>query len=533
MFLKIQRLKGYILTGSSKKYNGIIGYLVDGASKCPKQIAYSIDGVDITYCDFHDYVGKLVKGLQLNGAKKGDHLVMMLDNSLEFVALMFAASDMGLVLIPVPPSISPSALLKVVEITNTSWIIGLSRILNKHNGLFQKLNNKKKVKVVSVGQRCDFALSWDDFLEHGLSAFIGKNQIDKDSAFIVTMTSGSTGSPKPIILSQSVKELRAKSAIEAYKLVEGEVVLACTPLYHSLAMRLAILPIMLKGTGYIMRRFNPHEWQNIVEKYSITFSMMVSTQLDAIANNITSNEAMCNINSLHCLVSSSALLRSSVKEKLVDKLECVIHECYGTSELGVVTSMPLIKDSCQIASVGKAVNGVEIAILDQMGIVTKNENIRGQIVCKSKMICSGYFEVSKLNFDAIITFDADGQHDSKNIPLFISKLEEGFDLILGVRPKTQRISEWLFKRYMKRRFDWSDPLCGFKGYSMKLDRDRGWFDSYKSIGTELAIYGIVNNYKHVEITISTSPRIDKPRFSSIVTSNLLIIKSMFKSFRVD
>ena len=102
-------------------------------------------------------------------------------------------------------------------------------------------------------------------------------------------------------------------------------------------------------------------------------------------------------------------------------------------------------------------------------------------------------------------------------------------MVLGVRTNTQRFSEWVFKLYTTKRFGWSDPLCGFKGYSMQIYRDRGWFDSFDSIGTELAMYGVINKYKYIEIDVNIFPRIDRPRLSSIVVSNFLIVKSMIKS----
>ena len=65
-----------------------------------------------------------------------------------------------------------------------------------------------------------------------------------------------------------------------------------------------------------------------------------------------------------------------------------------------------------------------------------------------------------------------------------------------------------------------------KGYSMKLYKNKGCFDSYNSIGTELAAYGIVNGYKYVEINIPIIVRKDSPRFGSRIRSNIMILKAL-------
>jgi glycosyltransferase involved in cell wall biosynthesis len=140
---------------------------------------------------------------------------------------------------------------------------------------------------------------------------------------------------------------------------------------------------------------------------------------------------------------------------------------------------------------------------------------------------SGFLKAEELNCNAIITFDADGQHSAESIEKYINELRSGVDLVLGVRPKPARISEKLFMYYSRYRFNWNDPLCGMKGYSMKLYRKRGYFDSRNSIGTELAAYGLENNFSHTQIQIAIAQRQDRPRFSSIFMSNLKIMKALF------
>ena len=140
---------------------------------------------------------------------------------------------------------------------------------------------------------------------------------------------------------------------------------------------------------------------------------------------------------------------------------------------------------------------------------------------------SGFLKAEKLDCKAIITFDADGQHSVVSIGKYINELSRGVDLVLGVRPRPARVSEKLFMYYSRYRFNWDDPLCGMKGYSMKLYRKLGYFDSRNSIGTELAAYGLENNFSHAQIQIAIAQRQDRPRFSSIFMSNLKIMKALF------
>lgn len=139
---------------------------------------------------------------------------------------------------------------------------------------------------------------------------------------------------------------------------------------------------------------------------------------------------------------------------------------------------------------------------------------------------SGFFEANRLSCLYAITFDADGQHHAELLEKFLSKLENGYDLVLGVRPNFARIAERLFAQYAKIRFGISDPLCGMKGYNMKLYQALGHFDSCKSIGTELAFYAVKNKKLFTQISVPISARIGASRFGQRLRGNLKIFRAM-------
>jgi len=145
-----------------------------------------------------------------------------------------------------------------------------------------------------------------------------------------------------------------------------------------------------------------------------------------------------------------------------------------------------------------------------------------------KTLSSGFIEADKRKYDAVITFDADGQHSPAMLDEYIKNLKNGEDLVLGVRPRPARVAEWLFMIYTRMRFNWKDPLCGMKGYSMKVYRKQGYFDSYGSIGTELSCFGLLHSFSYVQLPIPIMKRQDRPRFSSTIRSNLHILSALTK-----
>jgi long-chain acyl-CoA synthetase len=204
------------------------------------------------------------------------------------------------------------------------------------------------------------------------------------------MTSGSTGDPKPIILTQRTKFNRAVAAMQLYGVSAADRVLAATPLYHSLAERLVLIPLLSGGTSILMARFSPSAWLTCVQEQAVTFTIAVSSQLRQIAAQLTAAGEERTA-ALRCVVSSSALLETPVKAELLAKLRCDFHECYGASEIAIASSLDAEAASTKLHSVGKAAPGVEIRILRENDEVAAHGEA-GEIACKTPMVFGGYFK---------------------------------------------------------------------------------------------------------------------------------------------
>jgi len=202
----------------------------------------------------------------------------------------------------------------------------------------------------------------------------------------------------------------------------------------------------------------------------------------------------------------------------------------------VVIIIPAFNEENTIANVVKSVKKYgDVIVVDDASTdrTRKIAEDAGAIVVVHKTnrgynsaLNSGFKKAVELNCDAVVTFDADGQHASDMIPVFIDKLRSGVDLVLGVRPKVQRFSEFIFRIYTRNRFNWEDPLCGMKGYNLSFMPVNSNMFTYNSIGTEIALNFLKLKCTTVQIPIKINQRKDRPRFGNILSSNFLIIKAL-------
>lgn len=140
---------------------------------------------------------------------------------------------------------------------------------------------------------------------------------------------------------------------------------------------------------------------------------------------------------------------------------------------------------------------------------------------------TGFKKAAKLNVDFVVTLDADGQHKTLLLKKIIKLLDSGISIVLGVRNKKARFAELLFGLYTRYQYGITDPLCGLKGYRLEAYKLCGYFDSYKSIGTELMLKNIFIGKSFKQVYFKVKKRDGKTKFGNFIMGNLKIFRSLF------
>jgi len=369
------------------------------AGNQPDKTAIWCEGQAMTYGQLAGLVREWSSLMASGGVARGDHVGVLLPNGIEFVALMLVAADLGSVLLPLNTSLPASAIHRAFLAADVRHVVGTADTLGDLRAAALSFSFVEGVWASVQGEAPGAILL--DCRQPGnvaTSATSGGNA-QEDDPFILTMTSGSTGDPKPIILTQRTKFNRAAAAMELYGVTAADRVLAATPLYHSLAERLVLIPLLAGGTSVVMARFSPSEWLRCVHEQSVSFTIAVSSQLRQIAEHLTDAGGKMAA-TLRCVVSSSALLEPQVKAELLARLHCDFHECYGTSEIAIASDLDAEAARTKLHSVGRAAPGVDIRILRDSGEIAPPDE-PGEIVCKTPMIFGGYFKRPDLTREAM------------------------------------------------------------------------------------------------------------------------------------
>lgn len=367
----------------------------EAADLYPDKIAIWCDNETIIYRKLKELVSQYSNFLLKNGITYGEHIGIPMNNSISSVALIMAAANLGVGLVPINSTLPIDAIKTAFEFGDVKHLIA-------RRNFFEQCEKSGGLKIegikICLDDEYEGAVSLLNISEMSVERPIIK-EVTGDETLIITMTSGSTGSPKPINLTQNNKYQRAFAHIRLYNITKEDNILAATPLYHSLAERLVIIPLIIGATSVLLPRFTPNIWLSCIKEQSVTFTIAVSAQLNQISA-LLSSPFVPEIDSLRCIVSSSALLEPHVKNELIQKLNCDFHEMYGTSEVSTVTNINFKEAINKKQSVGRPLPEADVKILKPNGEEASIKEI-GEIACKTQLICNGYYKMEKIFNNAL------------------------------------------------------------------------------------------------------------------------------------
>lgn len=221
-----------------------------------------------------------------------------------------------------------------------------------------------------------------------------KNNLNKkiknSKNYIITFSSGTTSTPKPIVFSQKLKIRRFLQMKKIYQVNSADNIFSSSPVDHSMGQRMLFLSLLNGSNFTYISNYNKKIWIEIFKNRKISFTVLASNYLNLLKKDIINK----NIK-ISKIVSATSNITAKSKLDLI-KSKIKFYEMYGASEIGTVTSFEISKKTDKINSVGKILPKIKINILDENLNCVKNYKV-GQIACKSELRTSGYYKNINLN----------------------------------------------------------------------------------------------------------------------------------------
>ncbi len=347
------------MIGSNKQGN----WLEQQAARNPDNVAMISGTVQLSYIEVYQKALSIAGRLAEHGIRENDHAAIILNNSAEYVLLIYAAWLKGCVPVVINPRLTRQNIKELIKHSNSKLVI-----TDNPNRSFE--NN---VSIVNVYDLTD----------------TGDGEITKDTSHtdnsVLIYTSGTSGKPKgvPVKFSSLFNSVSAIDAIDKYS--ERDSFLLSLPLYHIGGFSIMVRSLLAGSKLIIPQNLNLSNLHSKLMEHKPAIISLVPTMLKAL----TDEEAQLP-ESIRLIYVGGGPSDDSVIHKALE-LKYPIVKVYGSTETCAMTTYAdaeLLSSSP--SSSGKAIGNSKIKILNDNGEELKPGQ-SGEIVIQSDSLFDGYY----------------------------------------------------------------------------------------------------------------------------------------------
>ena len=383
----------------------------------------------LTYSQFGSLVDRLARGLMALGLKKGEKVAVWATNIPYWVALQFATAKIGAVLLTVNTSYRASELaylLKQSQTENLFLIDGYQDIdyLQILAELLPELKTDPrghlKSKTFPHLKRLFFLgpekhrgmYSMPEVLALSnvtpKAAYLERQSaLDPDDVVNMQYTSGTTGFPKGVMLTHRNIANNGFTVGENQRFSERDRICLPVPLFHCFGCVMGVLGAVSHGSCMvILESFDPVQVMASVEQEHCTALYGAPTMFIAVLGHKLFDKF--DFGSLRTGIMAGSPCPVQVMRQVMDKMNLTqITICYGLTEASPVITQTRVDDDVRrrTETVGRAIAGVEVRIVDPDNGKTLCPGVQGEVCCRGYNVMKGYYHMAEETAAAI---DKDG-----------------------------------------------------------------------------------------------------------------------------
>ncbi|KAK2997387.1 hypothetical protein RJ639_025459 [Escallonia herrerae] len=372
-------------------------------------------GKTYSYAETHLICRKTAAGLTSLGIKKGDVVMVLLQNCAEFVFALMGASMIGSVITTVNPFYTSAEIFKQFNASKTKLIITQSNYVDKlrdTDDKYPKLG--QDFKVITTDDPPPDCLHFSVLSECNDTEMVDNSvSINPKDPVALPFSSGTTGLPKGVILTHRSLSTSVSQQVDGenpnFYLKPDDVVLCVLPLFHIYSLNSALLCSLRAGTAVLlMEKFEIGSLLELIQRHRVSVAAVVPPLVLALAKNPLVDKF--DLSSIRMVMSGAAPLGKELEEALRSRIpQATLGQGYGMTEAGPVLSLsaafakqpfPTKSGSC-----GMVVRNAELKVIDPESGCSLGYNQTGEICIRGPQIMKGY-----LNNDAATsaTIDVDG-----------------------------------------------------------------------------------------------------------------------------
>jgi len=339
--------------------------------------------------------------LRKRGLKFQDRVVIVADNSNQYLELLFALSKLGAIAVPLPPR----SVLRDVELVageTEPAALFLSSSVARRLGDLAELPQRVRT-LVGWGEAHGLPEDCDDWIDAGAADEV-EPEFNDEAVRTIKFTSGTTGSPKGCIGTHRTLffSILAHLAI-APRVSPGSINLVPLSLGTGLALNTLAGYAYCNAATIVLERFDPGLMLDLIASERVEQACAVPTMIGALTEEGALRPRDCS--SLKVITYAGSSISVSHIRRAMEVLRCDFHQEYGSTESGgMVTFLStedhraFVRDAAgmtdawgrSVMPCGREAPAVHVRLVDENLKDVPNGAV-GEIMLRSGSVFEGYW----------------------------------------------------------------------------------------------------------------------------------------------
>lgn len=356
----------------------------------------------LTYGQLWQQVKALAWGLKTHfNMAPNDKIALLFANQSEFLIGLLAARFLGAVPVPVNLAMTPEDTVYVLKHAQPKAILASAEVAMQLAPAVMS-GTLQLPPVLIAGAEGDFPLplpKWEDWLaeakEHEAEiAALQAIDTDTKALGLLMYTSGTTGNPKGVMLS----EFNLLSNLQAFGsqlgLPAGHKMLLGLPLFHAYGLICALYGLVLKAPLVLVPKFQPKAMLEAVLSQQVTILPLVPTMFSLLCQQ-AQKLGPKPFEALEICISGGAALAPDLLRRVEETLEVTVLEGYGLTETSPVIAVNTLAQGSMPGTVGPVLQNINLRLVNEQGEVLETNmgvpSEEGEIEVQGPNVMLGYY----------------------------------------------------------------------------------------------------------------------------------------------
>jgi len=337
-----------------------VGAVLDRSLECyPDRCALRYGSSDYSYAEIYSRARRMISVLRDVGLRRGDRLLVMLPNRIEFVDAWLGTALEGVLEVPINTEFTGEMLRYVIRHSEASMMLIDAIYLERLEAIQEEVGLLDRVLVVGGGRPNVRSHVSIDRSFAVASEAADLPTIEEHDPTAIMYTSGTTGPAKGAVIAHRHAYEYARSVVSMLEIDEGDVYYAPLPLFHIAGQWATLYAALQAGATAILKlRFSVTEFWEACRDEGVTVTFLLGAMAQFLYGQPPSpRDAETPVDRVLMVPLIEAL------EDFRSRFGVRVTTCYASTEANVpiVGTFEVEDPRCS----GKAAKGYDLRIVDE------------------------------------------------------------------------------------------------------------------------------------------------------------------------